>query len=74
MSGEFAGRRSDAAVGPGIAARTIDIGSEESIRAFFAALGVVDHAESVAGPTLALMASPYATGTVLDIDGGGLLV
>lgn len=35
---------------------------------------LVGDAESVAGPALALMASPYATGTVLDIDGGGLLV
>ncbi len=35
---------------------------------------VVGDADSVAGPALALMASPYATGTVLDIDGGGLLV
>jgi len=35
---------------------------------------LVGDADSVAGPALALMASPYATGTVLDIDGGGLLV
>lgn len=34
---------------------------------------VVGDADSVAGPALAMMASPYATGTVLDIDGGGLL-
>lgn len=36
--------------------------------------GLVGDADSIAGPTLALMASPYATGTVLDIDGGGALV
>ena len=35
--------------------------------------GLVGDADSVAGPALALLASPYATGTVLDIDGGGLL-
>lgn len=35
---------------------------------------LVGDADSIAGPALALMASPYATGTVLDIDGGGLLV
>jgi len=35
---------------------------------------LVGDADSVAGPALALMTSPYATGTVLDIDGGGLLV
>ena len=35
---------------------------------------LVGDAISVAGPALALMASSYATGTVLDIDGGGLLV
>ena len=35
--------------------------------------GLVGNADSVAGPALALLASPYATGTVLDIDGGGLL-
>jgi len=35
---------------------------------------LVGNADSVAGPALALMASSYATGTVLDIDGGGLLV
>ncbi len=35
---------------------------------------LVGDADSVAGPALSLMASPYATGTVLDIDGGGLLV
>ncbi len=29
---------------------------------------------SIAGPALALLASPHATGTVLDIVGGGLLV
>jgi NAD(P)-dependent dehydrogenase (short-subunit alcohol dehydrogenase family) len=34
---------------------------------------IVGDADSVAGPALALLASPYATGTVLDIDGGGLL-
>lgn len=34
---------------------------------------LVGDAGSIAGPALALMASPYATGTVLDIDGGGLL-
>ena len=34
---------------------------------------LVGDAESVAGPALALMASPYATGALLDIDGGGLL-
>jgi hypothetical protein len=33
----------------------------------------VGDAGSVAGPALALLASPYATGTVLDIDGGGAL-
>jgi len=37
-------------------------------------VGLVGDADSVAGPALALLASPYATGTVLDIDGGGLLV
>lgn len=35
--------------------------------------GLVGDAESIAGPALALLASPYATGTTLDIDGGGLL-
>nr|WP_294502689.1 SDR family oxidoreductase [uncultured Rhodopila sp.] len=35
--------------------------------------GLVGDADSVAGPALALLASPYATGTVLDIDGGGAL-
>lgn len=35
--------------------------------------GIVGDADSVAGPALALLASPYATGTVLDIDGGALL-
>jgi len=35
--------------------------------------GLVGDADSVAGPALALMASPYATGATLDIDGGGLL-
>lgn len=34
---------------------------------------LVGDADSVAGPALALMASPYATGTLLDVDGGGLL-
>jgi NAD(P)-dependent dehydrogenase (short-subunit alcohol dehydrogenase family) len=37
-------------------------------------VGIVGDADSVAGPALALLASKYATGTVLDIDGGGLLV
>ena len=36
--------------------------------------GIVGDPDSIAGPALALLASPYATGTVLDIDGGGLLV
>ena len=35
--------------------------------------GMVGDADSIAGPALALLASPYATGAVLDIDGGGLL-
>ena len=35
--------------------------------------GLVGDAESVAGPALALMASPYATGATMDVDGGGLL-
>lgn len=35
--------------------------------------GLVGDADSVAGPALALLASPYATGTVLDIDGGASL-
>jgi NAD(P)-dependent dehydrogenase (short-subunit alcohol dehydrogenase family) len=35
--------------------------------------GLVGNAESVAGPALSLLVSPYATGVVLDIDGGGLL-
>ena len=35
--------------------------------------GIVGDADSVAGPALALLASPYATGSVLDIDGGALL-
>jgi len=35
--------------------------------------GLVGDADSVAGPALALLASPYATGTVLDIDGGAML-
>jgi NAD(P)-dependent dehydrogenase (short-subunit alcohol dehydrogenase family) len=35
---------------------------------------IVGDADSIAIPALALMASPYATGTVLNIDGGGLLV
>jgi len=35
--------------------------------------GLVGDADAIAGPALALLASPYATGTVLDIDGGGLL-
>lgn len=34
---------------------------------------LVGDADNVAGPALALMASPYATGATLDIDGGGLL-
>jgi len=36
--------------------------------------GIVGDADSIAGPALSLLASPYATGSVLDIDGGGLLV
>jgi NAD(P)-dependent dehydrogenase (short-subunit alcohol dehydrogenase family) len=36
--------------------------------------GIVGDPDSIAGPAIALLASPYATGTVLDIDGGGLLV
>jgi NAD(P)-dependent dehydrogenase (short-subunit alcohol dehydrogenase family) len=35
--------------------------------------GIVGDADSVAGPALGLLASPYATGSVLDIDGGALL-
>ena len=35
--------------------------------------GLVGDADSVAGPAVALLASPYATGVILDIDGGGLL-
>lgn len=36
--------------------------------------GIVGDAESIAGPAISLLASPYATGVVLDLDGGGLLV
>lgn len=36
-------------------------------------VGMVGDADSIAGPALALLASPYAIGIVLDIDGGGLL-
>ena len=36
-------------------------------------VGLVGDPDSVAGPAVALLASPYATGVVLDIDGGGLL-
>ncbi len=35
--------------------------------------GMVGDADSIAGPALALLASLYATGSVLDVDGGGLL-
>jgi len=35
--------------------------------------GLVGDPDSVAGPAVALLVSPYATGTVLDIDGGGLI-
>ncbi|MGF1528600.1 MAG: SDR family oxidoreductase [Candidatus Competibacterales bacterium] len=35
--------------------------------------GIVGDADSVAGLTLGLLESPYVTGTVVDIDGGGLL-
>jgi NAD(P)-dependent dehydrogenase (short-subunit alcohol dehydrogenase family) len=35
--------------------------------------GIVGDADSVAGPALALLASPYATAAVLDIDGGALI-
>lgn len=35
--------------------------------------GIVGDPDSVAGPALALIASPYATGVVLDVDGGGLI-
>jgi NAD(P)-dependent dehydrogenase (short-subunit alcohol dehydrogenase family) len=37
-------------------------------------VGMVGNSDSVAGPALALLASPYVTGVVLDVDGGGLLV
>lgn len=36
-------------------------------------VGLVGDADSVAGPAVALLESPYATGVVLDIDGGWLL-
>ena len=36
--------------------------------------GLVGGPDSVAGLALALLASPYVTGVVLDVDGGGLLV
>lgn len=36
--------------------------------------GLVGDADSVAGLALALLESPYATGAVVDVDGGGLLV
>ena len=36
--------------------------------------GLVGDAESVAGVALAILASPYMTGSVVDVDGGGLLV
>lgn len=35
--------------------------------------GLIGSPDSIAGPAVALMASDYATGVVLDIDGGGLL-
>ena len=35
--------------------------------------GIVGDADSVAGPAVAVLASPYVTGVVLDVDGGGLL-
>lgn len=52
---------------------------EEAREGMFAAAsarmpaGLVGGPDSVAGPAVALLASPYATGVVLDIDGGGLL-
>jgi NAD(P)-dependent dehydrogenase (short-subunit alcohol dehydrogenase family) len=35
--------------------------------------GLVGDADSVAGIACAVLASPYVTGTVVDVDGGGLL-
>lgn len=35
--------------------------------------GLVGGPDTIAGPAVALLASAYATGIVLDIDGGGLL-
>ncbi|WP_454918477.1 SDR family oxidoreductase [Xanthobacter sediminis] len=35
--------------------------------------GLAGDAESVAGLALAMLASPYITGAVVDIDGGALL-
>jgi len=35
--------------------------------------GLVGDADSVAGITCAVLASPYMTGTTVDVDGGGLL-
>jgi NAD(P)-dependent dehydrogenase (short-subunit alcohol dehydrogenase family) len=35
--------------------------------------GIVGDASSVAGPAVALLKSPYASGIVLDIDGGGMV-
>ncbi len=35
---------------------------------------LVGDADSVAGPALSLLASPYASGTVMHIDGGALVV
>jgi NAD(P)-dependent dehydrogenase (short-subunit alcohol dehydrogenase family) len=68
-------------VSPGLVQGTaaFDAMPEEARARMFAAVaarlpaGIVGDAHSVAGPALALLASPYATGTVLDIDGGGLL-
>jgi NAD(P)-dependent dehydrogenase (short-subunit alcohol dehydrogenase family) len=67
----------------------IDILSEEPVRAFFATLGPVDHlvvtaatvkprpfkaGDTASGAGPAPLKTPYATGVVLDIDGGGMLV
>jgi NAD(P)-dependent dehydrogenase (short-subunit alcohol dehydrogenase family) len=69
-------------VSPGLVQATAayDAMPEADRRAMFARTaarlpaGIVGDPYSVAGPALALLASPYATGITLDIDGGGLLV
>lgn len=35
--------------------------------------GLVGDADSVAGLACAVLASPYVTGSTMDVDGGGLI-